>query len=345
MSGRRRALLGWGAAAAFAAARGAGAQGRPVEPASPVLRFGVLPVGGTVESRRNWEPVLDELGAALGRAVVSVSVPSYESLARAIARSQVDMAFLSGKLALDAVLDQRMRVVAQVERVEGRTPGHRAVLLARKVPPLNSLGALLAAPERWRIARGDSRSVSGYIVPQAQLFLPHGIEIETRFVGEVVGTHQETALAVANGDADVATNNTTDLERFRQQFPVEASRLQVIWESEPTPPAQIVVHAHWPRDLQRRVQRFLEAYGREPGPRGDTQRTALRSLHAALGYRAADNRALVPVARLEYELARQRALRGQWVNEEARRTRLARLEAEHARQIRWLQQDDPLSKT
>ena len=62
-------------------------------------------------------------------------------------------------------------------------------------------------------------------MPQSQLFLPNNIEMETRFRSEFVGTHQATALAVANGDADVATNNTTDLERFRQQFPIEAERL------------------------------------------------------------------------------------------------------------------------
>lgn len=341
----RRTFLGWSAAAACFSGSPAGAQGRLAELPSPALRFGVLPMGGAFESRRNWEPVLEDMGRTVRRPVASVSVPSYESLERAIARNQVDLAFLSGKLALDAVLEQRMRVVAEVERVEGRAAAHRAVLLARKAPPFNSLAALLAAPERWRIARGDSRSVSGYIVPQAQLFLPHGIEIETRFVGEVIGTHQETALAVANGDADVATNNTTDLERFRQQFPVEAARLQVIWQSEPTPPAQIVVRADWPRELQQRVRGFLVAYGREPGPRGEAQRAVLRSLHADRGWRVADNSALLPVARLEHQLARQRALAGQWVSEEARRTRLARLEAEHARQVRWLEQSDLLSKT
>jgi len=341
----RRAFLGGAGAAAWALAAPAGAQSRPADMPSPALRFGVLPVGGTFESRRNWEPVLGDMGRAVGRPVASLSVLSYESLERAIARNQVDLAFLSGKLALDAVLQRRMRVVAEVERVEGRAAGHRAVLLARKAPPFDSLDALLAAPQRWRIARGDSRSVSGYIVPQAQLFLPHGIDIETRFVGEVIGTHQETALAVANGDADVATNNTTDLERFRQQFPVEAARLQVIWQSEPTPPAQIVVRTDWPRELQQRVQGFLLAYGRDPGPRGEPQREVLRALHAARGYRFADNSALLPVARLEHQLARQRALAGQWVSEEARRARLARLEAEHARQVRWLEQTESASKT
>jgi len=86
----------------------------------------------------------------------------------------------------------------------------------------------LPNPSSWRLARGDSRSVSGFILPQAQLFLPNRIAMETRFRSEIIGTHQDTALAVANGDADVATNNTTDFERFKQQFPAEADRLQVI---------------------------------------------------------------------------------------------------------------------
>ena len=42
------------------------------------------------------------------------------------------------------------------------------------------------------------------------LRLPNRIAME-RFRSETVGTHQATALAVANGDADVATNNTAAL--------------------------------------------------------------------------------------------------------------------------------------
>ena len=154
--------------------------GKPAPASTRLIRFGVLPLGGTVESRALWTPLMADMSRALGSPVNAYSVPSYEELDRAIGRDEIDMAFLSAKMALDAVMQRRMKVVAQIAR-HPSVPEHRAVLLARKAGPLNSLEGMLAQPEKWRLARGDSRSVTGFIVPQSQLFLPNHIEMETRF--------------------------------------------------------------------------------------------------------------------------------------------------------------------
>lgn len=332
----------WWAGMAPAMAQGAAQKpeksdtpGKPAPASTRLIRFGVLPLGGTVESRALWTPLMADMSRALGIPVSAYSVPSYEELDRAIGRDEIDMAFLSAKMALDAVMQRRMKVVAQIAR-HPSVPEHRAVLLARKAGPLNSLEGMLAQPEKWRLARGDSRSVTGFIVPQSQLFLPNHIEMETRFRSEFVGTHQATALAVANGDADVATNNTTDLERFRQQFPVEAERLQVIWQSEPPPGAPMVVRRNYPPEFQAKLQNFLTGYGRAKGARGDAEREVLKNLRAAYGYVAADDSALLPEARLEYQLGKQRAMAAAWVNDAAREQRLQRIEKVYAQQVETL---------
>lgn len=299
---------------------------------SAPVRFGILPLGGAFESRNDWVPLLADLSRTMGHPVTVLSVTSYDALDQAITRNEVDMAFLSGKMALDAVTLHDMKVVAQVTRHDN-LPGYRALLLTRKGGPLDNLQALLADPDRWRLARGESRSVSGFIVPQLQLFLPNHIAMETRFRSEVVGTHQFTALAVANGEADVATNNTADFERFTQQFPAEAERLQVIWESELIPHAQIVMRRDYPHDFQAKVQSFLANYARAKGPRGDAERAVLKSLHDLAGFVPADNSSLLPAAKLSYQLARQSALNAQWVNDEARDKRLARIDSLYAQQL------------
>ena len=304
------------------------------------LRFGILPLGGAFESRNDWEPLLADLSRFIGRPVSVLSVTSYEALEQAIQRNEVDMAFLSGKMALDAVTLRRMNVVAQVTRHDG-LPGYRALLLTRKTGAFTTLKGLLAEPQKWRLARGESRSVSGFIVPQLQLFLPNHIVMETRFRSELVGTHQATALAVANGEADVATNNTADFERFRLQFPAEAGRLQVIWESELIPHAQIVVRRDYGPELQKKLQAFFVGYARVKGPRGDAERGVLKSLHDLAGFVAADNSSLQPAARLAYQLARQSAMTAQWVNEAARQARLQRIETTYAEQVAALRQGAP----
>ena len=306
----------------------------------PPVRFGILPLGGAFESRSDWDPLLAELSRAIDRPVSVLSVNSYEALEQAIRRDEVDMAFLSGKMALDAVTQRRMKVVAQVVRHDG-LPGYRALLLARKAPPFNSLKDLLAQPERWRLARGEKQSVSGFIVPQLQLFLPNHIAMETRFLSETVGTHQATALAVANNEADVATNNTADFERFKQRFPAEAERLQVLWQSDLIPHAQIVVRREYPPELRKRVQVFLTAYGRAKGPRGDAERLVLKSLHDLAGFLPADNSSLEPAARLAWQLARQNAMTAQWVNDAAREARLQRIDSSYAEQVGVLKDVSP----
>ncbi|MDH6592550.1 phosphonate transport system substrate-binding protein [Variovorax sp. TBS-050B] len=341
---RAARLLAAGLALAAAVATGALAQGgaRADAPAGPV-RFGVLPLGGAVESRALWMPLLDDMSRALGVPVSVHSAASYEELDRAIQRDEIDMAFLSARIALEAVMQRRMRVVAQIARRPGM-PTHRAVLLTRRTGTPSTLEAVLAEPERWRLARGDNRSVTGFLIPQSQLFLPRGIAMETRFRGEVIGTHQATALAVANGDADAATNNTTDFERFREQFPVEAARLHIVWESEPPPGAQMVLRRDYPPAFQARVQAFLAGYGQGKGPRADAEREVLKTLRAAHGYAAADDSALLPEAQLEYQLGRQNAMAASWVNEAARARRLQRIEQTYKDQVELLRAAAPAAR-
>lgn len=320
----------------------AGAQ--PPQPSAGVqegpIRFGILPLGGVFESRNDWEPLLADLARTLNRPVSVLSVTSYDALDQAIKRNQVDMAFLSGRMALDSVTLRGMTVVAQVTRHDG-LPGYRSLLLVRKGGAVTTLEEVLAQPERLRLARGEAKSVSGFIVPQLQLFLPSNIAMETRFKSEFVGTHQATALAVANGEADVATNNTADFERFTLQFPSEAERLIIVWQSELIPHAQIVMRREYPPEFHKKVQAFLAAYGRRPGPRGDPERAVLKSLHDLAGFVPADNTSLLPAAKLAHQLARQSAMNAQWVNEEARTARLAKVDAEYAQQVGALRGNSP----
>jgi phosphonate transport system substrate-binding protein len=67
------------------------------------IRFGILPVGNAAESRDQWRPLLQDLEKKLGRPVTIVSVSSYAGLAGAIKDQRVDIAFLSGQLAVEAI--------------------------------------------------------------------------------------------------------------------------------------------------------------------------------------------------------------------------------------------------
>lgn len=300
------------------------------------LHFGILPIGGTVDSRVSWEPLLASLSDMVGRTITILSVTAYSMLGDAVKRGEVDIAFLSGKMALDAVTLYDMSVVAQVSRHDGQ-PGYRALLLSRADGPVRDLEAVLAEPGRWRLARGEKRSMSGYIIPKQQLFMPRRIDIETAFKGDIEGTHQRTALAVANGEADIATNNTADFERFSSQFPSERKRLRVLWESDLIPHGVIVMRRRaGDRELRQAAKQFFVQYGRGAGPKAEEQRAALKQLHDLAGFLAADDRALLPVAHLTHQLELESARSAQWINDAALQARIKRIETQYASQLKIL---------
>ncbi|MGF6711749.1 phosphonate transport system substrate-binding protein [Luteibacter sp. W1I16] len=296
-----------------------------IDPDAP-LTFGILPIGGPAESLEAWRPMLDDLRKAIARPVRAVSVTTYEGIAQAIAEQRVDIAFLSGRLALDAVSRQNMQVIGRLTRGDG-SKGYHAVLLVASDSRLRTLDELFARPGKWRFARGEALSVSGYLVPETQLFAPRGIDSDTFFASVHIDNHQNNALAVANGEVDVATNNTADLERFQQHFPEQYARLRILWKSSLIPHAVIVIRNDLPLALREKVAGFITRYGQ--GKDGAREEANLKLIHDISGFAPADDADLVPFADIEYALEKRRATTAQWVSEGARAARFRKIQADH----------------
>jgi phosphonate transport system substrate-binding protein len=296
-----------------------------IDPHAP-LTFGILPIGGPAESLEAWRPMLDDLHKSIARPVRAISVTTYEGIAQAIAEQRVDIAFLSGRLALDAVSRQNMQVLGRLTRGDG-SKGYHAVLLVASDSRLRTLDELFARPGKWRFARGEALSVSGYLVPETQLFAPRGIDSDTFFASVHIDNHQNNALAVANGEVDVATNNTADLERFQQHFPEQYARLRILWKSSLIPHAVIVIRNDLPLALREKVASFITGYGK--GKDGVREEANLKLIHDISGFAPADDADLVPFADIEYALEKRRATTAQWVSEGARAARFRKIQADH----------------
>lgn len=290
------------------------------------LTFGILPIGGPSESLEAWRPLLDDMGRALHRPVRSVSVSTYEGLAQALAENRIDLAFVSGKLALDAVTRDQMQVIAQLTRGDG-SRGYYSVLLVEKNSPIHNLDDVFRRAGRWRYARGEALSVSGYVVPETQLFANRKLDSDTFFASVAVDNHQNNALAVANKEADIATNNTADLERFAIHFPEQYARLRVLWTSSLIPHAVVIMRTDLAPELRQRVTSFITGYAK--GKNAAAERAKLKLIHDISGFAAAGNETLVPFADMAYTLERRRALSAQWVNEAALNARLKKLDNDH----------------
>jgi phosphonate transport system substrate-binding protein len=297
------------------------------------LTFGILPIGGPSESLAAWRPMLADLSHTLHLPIRSLSVSTYEGLAQAMAEERVDFALVSGRIALDAVTHDRMQVIAQLTRANG-SRGYYSVLLVTKDSPLHSLDDMFRRPGRLRYARGEVLSVSGYLVPETQVFANRRLDSDTFFANVSVDNHQNNALAVANNEVDVATNNTADLERFAERFPDQYARLRVLWQSSLIPHAVVVIRTDLPSELRQRVAAALTAYGK--GKNGPAELAKLQFIHDINGFTPAGNEALVPFADIEFTLDRRRAYSAQWVSDAAMQARLRKIDAEHESLVRQL---------
>ncbi|WP_243039907.1 phosphate/phosphite/phosphonate ABC transporter substrate-binding protein [Dyella sedimenti] len=300
------------------------------------IRFGILPIGSAAESREQWRPLLDDLEKRLGHPVTTVSVSSYAGLSGAIGDQRVDIAFLSGRLAIQAVQRQHMSVVAQFVRNDG-AKGNVAMLIVRADGPVHTLKDLLARPGQLRYARGESLSVTGYVAPEAEVFAPRGLNSDTFFASVRVGNHQNNALAVANGEVDVASGNNPDLDLFRRHFPGEAAQIRVIWRSTLIPSGVLVVRDGLAEPLRGQLVAFMRGYGQAPGAAGERERANLARIPDLAGFAAADNGVLRPFIDLEFKLMREQAAHGRWVDEQARDARLAQIDADYQQAVRQLQ--------
>ncbi|MGE7137968.1 phosphate/phosphite/phosphonate ABC transporter substrate-binding protein [Luteibacter sp. NPDC031894] len=324
----KRRVRGWLAAwlvCALATLPAGAASPGEVDPQAP-LTFGILPIGGPAESLEAWRPMLDDLHKTLDRPIRAVSVTTYEGIAQAISEQRVDIAFLSGRLALDAVTRENMQVIGQLTRGDG-SRGYYAVLVVASDSRLRTLDQLFAHPGKWRFARGEALSVSGYLVPETQLFAARGVDSDTFFANVHVDNHQNNALAVANGEADVATNNTADMERFKQHFPEQFARLRILWKSSLIPHAVIVIRNDLPSSLRAQVAAFITGYGK--GKDGAREAANLKLIHDISGFAPAGNADLVPFADIEYALEQRRATSAQWVSDGAREARFRKIRHDH----------------
>lgn len=317
-------LLWLGSAAAPTTASSAG-----TEP----VRFGILPMGSAAESVTQWRPLLDDLEAHLGRQVTTVSVSSYSGLSHAIGAQRVDVAFLSGRLAVEAVRHQHMRVFAQFLRSDGAS-GNIAMLVVRTDSTIGSVKQLLATMRRWRYGRGERLSVTGYIAPEAYVFAPAGKNSDTDFASVHVGGHQANLLELVNRNVDVVSSNSPDMDLFTHNFPGEAAQLRVLWQSAPIPSGVMVVSEGMDKTLQQRLAEFLLGYGHAAGDRGVREREKLARIPDLGGFISQTNAVLRPMVDMQYTLIRQQAEHGQWISPGAKQAKLKQIEREYAADLR-----------
>ena len=107
--------------------------------------------------------------------------------------------------------------------------------------------------------------------------------------------HEANALAVANKQVDVATNNSENLDKLKDRLPEKFNEIRVIWTSPLIPLDPLVIRKDLPEATKAKVRDFFYSYGHG----GQQEKDNLFKLSKLSGFKASSNSQLTPIRQLE----------------------------------------------
>lgn len=231
------------------------------------LNFGIISTESQANQKPIWEPFIAAMSEEIGMPVKAFYATQYAGVIEAMRFGQVQLAWLGGKSYIEANKIADAEVFAQTVNSDG-TKGYVSHLIMNKDNPnlakAKELGGdkfvVQNAPE-LTFAFNETNSTSGYLVPSYYVFAQNGVNPKDAFERLIFsGNHEATALAVANNQVDVATNNSESLSRLGTTNPQARGNIEVIWTSVLIPSDPIAWRADLPEDLKTKLKDFFYNY-------------------------------------------------------------------------------------
>lgn len=274
--------------------------GRP-ETLPSKLVFGLITPRNAEQTLKNWTPFLERMGAATGMSVQGRTYPAAAELVKDFTEGELHLAWLGNAAALAIVETGKASLFATMV-VEGKS-SYRSTLITHRDSPLRSVDDVLKQGGRLVFGDGDPKSTSGHLVPRYFAFVKKGVNEPEKLFKEIrVGSHEKNLMAVAKREVDFATNNTTEVEDFRNKQPEEAALIRVIWESPDIPESPMI----WSNDLPAAVKGKVAAFTYNFGAKNEEEKTILTNINRVTSFRRTSNRQLISIADLELFNTRQR---------------------------------------
>ncbi|MET3998164.1 phosphonate ABC transporter substrate-binding protein [Marinobacterium sp. MBR-109] len=265
------------------------------------LNFGIISTESSQNLRTIWEPFLADMSEDLGMEVKPFFASDYAGIIQAMRFDKVDVAWYGNKSAMEAVDRAGGEIFAQTVDFSGN-PGYWSVLIAHKDnDKLNSVDDVLNKAGELAFGNGDPNSTSGFLVPSYYVFAKNGVDPKKIFKRMTNAGHEANFLAVANGQVDVATNNTENLARIKVTHPDKYDQVKVVWKSPLIPSDPIVWRKNLPESAKSRIYDFFMSYGTT----GNEKEVAVLEALQWAPFKPSTDDQLLPIRQLE--LFKQRA--------------------------------------
>ncbi|MAL10959.1 MAG: hypothetical protein CMF74_18945 [Maricaulis sp.] len=291
--------------------------------------FGVVATEQSENVLHLWEPFVEDMSRDTGYNVELRSATDYAGVIEAMRADQVQVAWLTNASGLEASRRANAEVFAKFIYPDGQL-GYRSIIIVPNDSPMQNVEDLVVCDGTVNFGLGDPLSTSGTLVPQAYIFADRGIDPQTCFNQVTSASHEQNLMAVANGQLDAATNNTTNIDRLQRARPDVLERVRIIWRSPLIQTDPIMWRTDLSAEAKARIQEFFLTYGwRGDAAQREHEQAVLRELEMG-GFLPATNEHFQPIMRLELirDLAETRS--DTRLTEDERAERVAELEAELA---------------
>jgi phosphonate transport system substrate-binding protein len=248
-------------------------ESRPIEtacaPAIQTIDFGILSTESQANLKPKVQPLIVAMEAKLGRRINAFYATDYAALIEAMGAGQLQLAWYGGKSYIEAEKRANAQAFARVINADG-TKDYVAYLITNKDNPIladidistgNGDQYVIQNASRLTFAFNDPESTSGYLVPMYYIFAENNVD-PTRVFKEIIfaGSHEATALAIANNQVDIATNNSENMALLQQSSPADFNKIQVIWTSPKIPKDPLAYRKDLPDCLKQQLKTFFYEY-------------------------------------------------------------------------------------
>ncbi len=261
---------------------------------SQEINFGIISTESSQNLKSDWQPLLDDMAKQTGLKVRAFFASDYAGIIEGMRFNKVQVAWFGNKSAMEAVDRANGEIFAQMVNADG-TQGYYSHLIVNKDSPIQSLDDVLKNGKTLAFSNGDPNSTSGFLVPGYYVFAKNKIDPKSFFKVARNANHESNALAVANKQVDVATNNSENLEKIKERQPEKFKEIRVIWTSPLIPLDPLVMSKDLPQATKEKVKNFFYNYAKTDAH----EKEVVYKISKLSGFKPSSNAQLIPIRELD----------------------------------------------
>ncbi|MFP8780500.1 phosphonate ABC transporter substrate-binding protein [Hydrogenophaga sp. RWCD_12] len=258
------------------------------------INFGIISTESSQNLKSDWQPLLDDMAKQTGLKVKAFFASDYAGIIEGMRFNKVQVAWFGNKSAMEAVDRANGEVFAQMVNADG-TQGYYSHLVVHKDSPIQSVNDVLKEGKNLAFGNGDPNSTSGFLVPGYYVFGKNKIDPKSFFKVVRNANHETNALAVANKQVDVATNNSENLEKLKERQPEKFKELRVIWTSPLIPLDPLVMSKEVPAATKDKIKNFFYNYAKTDA----REKEIVMKISKLSGFKPSTNAQLIPIRELD----------------------------------------------